>query len=118
MLVWMNNKFDLRYSFRLVDDVASQVRLYKKASLALRTRNKESETGGGGKLIDLESLFFDSEVAMEGNLCRDLAASIQQEEGIYLQEVAELLLFLLLPQVSNVFTVLLMWQGSRNNIEG
>ena len=36
---------------------------------------------------------------MEGNVCRDLSSSIQQEELIYLQQVAELLLFLLMPKV-------------------
>lgn len=78
---------------RLVDDVASHVRLFKKARLAMRTRNKED-----GKIVDLEGLFFDAEVAMEGNVCRDLASSIQQEELNYLQQLAELLLFLLLPK--------------------
>ena len=34
--------------FRLVDDVASHVRLFKKARLALKTRNKED-----GKIVDL-----------------------------------------------------------------
>ena len=48
--------------------------------------------------MDLESLFFDAEVAMETNLCRDLASSIQQEELNYLQSIAEILLFLLLKE--------------------
>ncbi len=48
---------------------------------------------------DLESLFFDAEVAMEdGQVCRDLVCTIHQEEVDYLQDVAELLLFLLLPK--------------------
>ena len=37
---------------------------------------------------------------MEGTVCRDLASSIQQEELVYLQQIAELILFLLLPKVS------------------
>ena len=77
---------------RLVDDVASHVRLFKKARLALK--NPENNENGG-KSVDLETLFFDAEVAMETNLCRDLASSIQQEELHYLQNVAEILLFLL-----------------------
>ena len=81
---------------RLVDDVASHVRLFKKARLALRIRSKSSEHDG--KTVDLESLFFDAEVAMETNLSRDLASSIQQEELNYLQNVAEILLFLLLKE--------------------
>ena len=80
---------------RLVDDVASHVRLFKKARLALK--NPENNENGG-KSVDLETLFFDAEVAMETNLCRDLASSIQQEELHYLQNVAEILLFLLLKE--------------------
>ena len=78
---------------RLVDDVASHVRLFKKARFALQVRSKDTD---GGKIVDLESLFFDAEVAMETDLCRDLASSIQQEELNYLQSIAEILLFLLL----------------------
>ena len=80
---------------RLVDDVASHVRLFKKARFALQVRSKSLDTDGG-KIVDLESLFFDAEVAMETDLCRDLASSIQQEELNYLQSIAEILLFLLL----------------------
>ena len=80
---------------RLVDDVASHVRLFKKARFALQVRSKNLDTDGG-KIVDLESLFFDAEVAMETDLCRDLASSIQQEELNYLQSIAEILLFLLL----------------------
>ena len=50
--------------------------------------------------FEQETLFFDAEVAMEGTVCRDLASSIQQEELVYLQQIAELILFLLLPKVS------------------
>ncbi len=89
---------------RLVDDVASHVRLFKKARLHLRLRNRDltggENSGGGssGKIVDLESVFFDAEVAMETNLCRDLASSIQQEELNYLQSISDILLFLLLPE--------------------
>ena len=79
---------------RLVDDVASHVRLFKKAKFAEKTQ----EANGNGKIVDLESLFFDAEVAMETNLCRDLASSIQQEELDYLQRISEILLFLLLKE--------------------
>ena len=84
---------------KLVDDVASHVRLFKKARFALQVRSKKvDQNGDSGKIVDLESLFFDAEVAMETNLCRDLASSIQQEELNYLQSVAEILLFLLLKE--------------------
>ena len=48
---WLTGYFyqrKLLISFRLVDDVASHVRLFKKARHALRTRNKED-----GKIVDL-----------------------------------------------------------------
>lgn len=85
---------------RLVDDVASHVRLFKKARNQLKASKRvETGGGGGGKVVDLESLFFDAEAAMEANqCCRDLASSIQQEELTYLQSLADLLLFLLLPE--------------------
>ncbi len=41
---------------RLVDDVASHVRLFKKARYALQTRKNPTEDGG--KILDLESLCF------------------------------------------------------------
>ena len=70
---------------RLVDDVASHVRLFKKARLLLRTRNK-GDVSDNGKIADLESMFFDAEVTMEGNsVCRDLVCTIHQEEIEYLQ---------------------------------
>lgn len=79
-----------------MDDVASHVRLFKKARFSLRF--KDDHDSSNGKIQDLESLFFDAEVAMETNLCRDLASSIQQEELSYLQSVSEILLFLLLKE--------------------
>ena len=49
-------------------------------------------------VVDLDGSFFDAEVAMEGNgICRDLVSTIQQEEHNYLQNVSEILLFLLMP---------------------
>eukprot|EP00096_Caligus_rogercresseyi_P016194 TRINITY_DN8769_c0_g1_i1.p1 TRINITY_DN8769_c0_g1~~TRINITY_DN8769_c0_g1_i1.p1 ORF type:complete len:301 (-),score=54.84 TRINITY_DN8769_c0_g1_i1:37-939(-) len=79
---------------KLVDDVASHVRLFKKARRLLK---KAKMTGDRSKLPDLESFFFDSEAMMEGNICRDLVCTIHQEENAFLQDIAELMLFLLLP---------------------
>ncbi|XP_069691932.1 sorting nexin-13-like [Periplaneta americana] len=48
--------------------------------------------------VDLETLFFDLEVTMEDNLlCRDLVCTEKDQERQYLQDVSEVLLFLLLP---------------------
>lgn len=47
---------------------------------------------------DLESLFFDCELTMEDNLlCRDLVCTDTDNEKQYLQDLSEVLLFLLMP---------------------
>ncbi|GLG99697.1 Sorting nexin-13 [Gryllus bimaculatus] len=47
---------------------------------------------------DLEALFFDLEVTMEDNLlCRDLVCTDGENEKQYLQDLSEVLLFLLMP---------------------
>lgn len=108
-----------------MDDVATHVRLFKRARLLQKTKSYSESSGKVSQ--DLESLFFDAEVAMEdGQVCRDLVCTIHQEEINYLQvrtkllasqpvtcclptsyvhfllfrsqDVAELLLFLLLPK--------------------
>ena len=83
---------------RLVDDVASHVRLYKRARAKLKNIEEQS-SGENHKQMDLESLFFDAEVSMEGTVtCRDQVSSSQPDELLYLQDVAETLLFMLLPE--------------------
>ncbi|XP_067006541.2 sorting nexin-13 [Anabrus simplex] len=48
--------------------------------------------------VDLESIFFDLEVTMEDNLlCRDLVCMEKENERQYLQDLSEVLLYLLLP---------------------
>ena len=84
---------------RLVDDVASHVRLYKQARCKLKNIEEQSSSGENFKQVDLESLFFDAEVSMEGTVtCRDQVSSSQPDELLYLQDVAETLLFMLLPE--------------------
>ena len=74
---------------RLVDDVASHVRLFKQARAALKNLEDQSSSGENCKQIDLESLFFDAEVSMEGTVtCRDQVSSCQPDEILYLQNVA------------------------------
>jgi len=91
----------------LVDDIASHVRLFKKAKFLLLKAKKEisaaSERDNGkftsSSVPELEALFFDAEVAMENALvCRDLVCTIHQEEIEFLQSISELLLCLLLPK--------------------
>ena len=57
---------------RLIDDLASHIRLFKKAKFAEKTQE-----GNGGKIVDLESLFFDAKVAMETNLNTKLHTDVK-----------------------------------------
>ena len=99
---------------RLVNTVVSHLRLFKVVRLAAliskahllkcmspfqqaRLRQKCSNST---KASELESAFFDCEVE-DGGVCRDLVSTTHQDEVSYLQDVTELLLFLLLPQVMN-----------------
>lgn len=49
--------------------------------------------------VSLEKIFFDLEVQMESNLiCRDLVCTNAEQELAFLGEIAEILLYLLLPK--------------------
>ncbi|KAL5007185.1 hypothetical protein ScPMuIL_015991 [Solemya velum] len=80
------------FTQRLVDDFASHIRLYRRAMDKCSLTPKED-----GYSAQLESLFFDTEVAMENNMCRDLVCTSIEHERQYLQDLSEVLLFLLLP---------------------
>ena len=79
---------------QLVDDVASHVRLFKSA----RNKYKSPLKDGEARPADLESIFFDFEFEMEGEICRDLVCLDQEEETQYFQELCEMLLYLILPK--------------------
>ena len=59
----------------IVDDFASHFRLYRLAMEKLEEKQQR------GRQDDLESLFFDLELDMEGNYCRDLVSTSQQYES-------------------------------------
>lgn len=59
----------------IVDDFASHFRLYRLAMEKLEEKHQR------GRQDDLESLFFDLELDMEGNYCRDLVSTSQQYES-------------------------------------
>ncbi len=75
------------------------MRLFKNARLQ-SANVRASGDGSGAKQADLESFFFDAEVTKEEHaFCRDLVCTVHQEEIRYLEDIAELLLFLVLPKV-------------------
>ena len=79
---------------QLVDHVASHVRLFKSA----RNKYKSPLKDGEARPADLETIFFDFEVEMEGEICRDQVCLDQEEETQYFQEQREMLLYLILPR--------------------
>ena len=79
---------------QLVDHVANHVRLFKCA----RNKYKSPLKDGEARPADLESIFFDFEVEMEGEVCRDQVCLDDDVETQYLQELCEMLLYLILPK--------------------
>ncbi|GFR95029.1 sorting nexin-13 [Elysia marginata] len=79
------------FTQRLVDDFASHIRLYKRASERVVLAKNEDNAE------ELEDVFFDLEVDMENDMCRDLVCTDPDVERQYLQDLSEVLLFLLLP---------------------
>lgn len=63
-------------------------------SSKVRSQNGDCDTS----MLDLESVFFDLELAMEKHLlCRDLICMDKEQEKLFLQTLVDVLLLLLLP---------------------
>ncbi|XP_033104173.1 sorting nexin-13-like isoform X2 [Anneissia japonica] len=80
---------------KTVDDFASHLRLFRKAQDKLRRQRLQEDFED--KDISIEDIFFDLELEMEKDLCRDRICTKEEHEIEYLQSICELLLFLLLP---------------------
>uniref|UniRef100_A0A915M3B8 Sorting nexin-13 n=1 Tax=Meloidogyne javanica TaxID=6303 RepID=A0A915M3B8_MELJA len=80
-----------------VDDFASHLRLYRKASERLQFLNEELVKEIAPLSDDLESLFFDLELEMEQSYCRDLVSTSPAYESAYLHDISDILLYLLMP---------------------
>ena len=78
----------------LVDNIATHVRLFKNA----RTKYNAPLKDGEARPADLETIFFNYEAEMEGDICRDNVCLNQEGETLYFQELCELLLYLVLPR--------------------
>lgn len=79
------------FTQRLVDDFASHIRLYIQAMEKSAVASKDE------RAPLLEQYFFDLEVKMEKDICRNLVSLSPQDERQYLQDLCDVLLFLLLP---------------------
>nr|XP_006822119.1 PREDICTED: sorting nexin-13-like [Saccoglossus kowalevskii] len=82
---------------QLVDDFASHLRLFRKAHEKLSKAHRSLEEQSESCDNELESLFFDIEVEMEVNKCRDEVCTCENAELEYLRDVTDMLLFLMLP---------------------
>lgn len=78
---------------RLVDEFASHIRLYRRTL----TKVKEHRNDNSKPPCDLDSTFFDMELEMETNVCRDHICLSETCEKQYLQRIGEALMFLFLP---------------------
>ena len=61
---------------KFIDDLASHLRLYRKSMEKIETQKAKSS-----KPEDLETIFFDLELEMEKNYCRDLISTSRQYES-------------------------------------
>ncbi|XP_050689784.1 sorting nexin-13-like [Eriocheir sinensis] len=75
---------------RLVDDIASHLRLFREARSALARTGKS----GREELIDQ---FFEREAEKEKDICRDEVCLKPDAEKDYLSDLAEILLYYILP---------------------
>ncbi|KAL8566062.1 hypothetical protein ACOMHN_012847 [Nucella lapillus] len=81
------------FTQRLVDDFASHIRLYRRACDKVKSSRADEQY-----CQLLEEAFFDTEVEMEDHMCRDLVCNTPEQERQYLQDLSEVLLYLLLPK--------------------
>ncbi|CAL1272545.1 unnamed protein product [Larinioides sclopetarius] len=78
---------------KLVDDFASHLRLFRQAQSKLKASQKRDPAS----TINLLSLFFNLETAMEDDLSRSLVSTSKKYELEYLQELCEVIMYIVLP---------------------
>lgn len=79
------------FTQRLVDDFASHIRLYRRARERVKISHRDDDYEK-----EFETAFFDLEYNMD-RMCRDLVSLSPEDERQYLQDLSEVLLYLLLP---------------------
>ncbi|XDV33724.1 hypothetical protein PO909_004025 [Leuciscus waleckii] len=82
------------FTTRLVDDFATHLRVFRKAQERLNEREDPKQRDDPEELLDS---FFEAEVEMERNICRDMVCMSRKDEEGYLRDLCEVLLYLLLP---------------------
>ncbi|KAM8771318.1 sorting nexin-13 isoform 4-T4 [Rhynchonycteris naso] len=81
------------FTTRIVDDFGTHLRVFRKAQQKI-TEKDDQVIGTAEELVDT---FFEVEVEMEKNVCRDLVCTSPKDEEGFLRDLCEVLLYLLLP---------------------
>ncbi|XP_059584926.1 sorting nexin-13 isoform X2 [Alligator mississippiensis] len=81
------------FTTRLVDDFGTHLRVFRKAQQRIMEKDDQMKDTAE-ELVDM---FFEVEVEMEKDVCRDLVCSSPKDEEGFLRDVCEVLLYILLP---------------------
>ncbi|XP_069504602.1 sorting nexin-13 isoform X3 [Ambystoma mexicanum] len=81
------------FTTRLVDDFATHLRVFRKS----QQKMAEIEDQKKDASEDFVETFFEVEVEMEKEVCRDLVCTSHKDEEGFLKDLCEVLLYLLLP---------------------
>ncbi|XP_064431260.1 sorting nexin-13 isoform X8 [Mirounga angustirostris] len=81
------------FTTRIVDDFGTHLRVFRKAQQKITERDDQAK----GTAEDLVDTFFEVEVEMEKDVCRDLVCTSPKDEEGFLRDLCEVLLYLLLP---------------------
>ncbi|XP_021568162.1 sorting nexin-13-like [Carlito syrichta] len=81
------------FTTRIVDDFGTHLRVFRKAQQKITEKDDQVK----GTAEDLVDTFFEVEVEMEKEVCRDLVCTSPKDEEGFLRDLCEVLLYLLLP---------------------
>ncbi|XP_030788430.1 sorting nexin-13 isoform X3 [Rhinopithecus roxellana] len=81
------------FTTRIVDDFGTHLRVFRKAQQKITEKDDQVK----GTAEDLVDTFFEVEVEMEKDVCRDLVCTSPKDEEGFLRDLCEVLLYLLLP---------------------
>ncbi|XP_005991338.1 sorting nexin-13 isoform X2 [Latimeria chalumnae] len=83
------------FTTRLVDDFTTHLRVFRKTQQ--RMSEKEDPKQRKDMADELVDTFFEVEVEMEREVCRDMVCTSSKDEEGFLRDLCEVLLYLLLP---------------------
>ncbi|MEE6466405.1 hypothetical protein FKM82_006940 [Ascaphus truei] len=81
------------FTTRLVDDFATHLRVFRKAQQRMAEKDEQKQDTAE----DFVDTFFEVEVEMEKDVCHDLVCTSSKDEEGFLEDLCEVLLYLLLP---------------------